>query len=106
MSHNGLFYNIETPVGKISEVVDDGEAIAFDFLEDEFRYSIRIDRVDEVFYKGTAKSQPGNELATVECEVYRHKDKTLIYGKKWAYSHLDYDMWLVEFEKEDDHTDI
>lgn len=102
MTYISVFCNVDAPVGKITDVIDMGDSIAFDLHGDDTVYSIRVNQVTENHFKGILITKGHDEPATLECEVYRYRNKITLIGKKWEYLDKSNYMWLVELEKVDD----
>ena len=92
------YYDVGEPVEKITELIDRGDSISYDLKANGVLYTIKINKVHGNHYEGEQITKPGGEKAVLEGDVYRYKDKTIIFGKRWEYPDKSNYLWLVEFE--------
>jgi len=103
MSTSGNYFDLDIPLGMTSSIIrDNGNEIVFDFEgTDQYRYTVRVKRVNGTLFKGEAISQPGGDIAEVTCRVYEDRDEgiTVLVGSHWKYpSDPKIYRWLAELE--------
>jgi hypothetical protein len=103
MSISGQYFDLGTPC-QITEAVirNNGDEIVLDFKgEDDYTYTVAVNRESGSLFRGKAISQPGGDEANVTCRVYedRNQGMMVLVGSHWKYPNESISYhWLAELE--------
>lgn len=77
--------------------------IAFDIPHsDGYLYTVRVAKVQDNLFKGTATSQPDGEIAEVTCRLFNAEQSGthMLFGSWWKYPGESNCPWCVMIEPE------